>query len=220
MSDGATTLLAVFGGTFDPVHFGHLRAAIEALEGLGLERVSLLPAGTPPHRGATDAAAADRLAMLKLAVQDCPNLPVDEREVQRAGYSWMVDTLFELREEIGPRQPLALLLGQDAVNQLDSWKEWRRLFELAHIVIMRRPDSSSDYSAPLLEQIEARQVSQPEALRQQPSGLVLTLQVTQLAISSTDIRRRLQQGKSCRFLLPDTVIDYIRDTGLYAVMDD
>lgn len=220
MNHGATTLLAMFGGTFDPVHFGHLRAAVEALEGLGLERVSLLPAGTPPHRGATDAAASDRLAMLKLAVQDSPDLPIDEREVRREGYSWMVDTLSELREEIGPRQPLALLLGQDAFNQLDSWKEWRRLFDLTHFVILRRPDSRHDYSAPLQEQIEPRQVSQPDALRQQPGGLVLTLPVTQLAISSTDIRERLQQGKSCRFLLPDTVIDYIRNTGLYAVKDD
>jgi nicotinate-nucleotide adenylyltransferase len=147
-------------------------------------------------------------------------LPVDEREVRREGYSWMVDTLSELREEIGPRQPLALLLGQDAANQLDSWKEWQRLFELAHIVIMRRPDSMHEYSTQLLEQIRLRRVARPEALRQQPSGLVLSLQITQLAISSTDIRQRLQQGKSCRFLLPDAVIGYIRSTGLYAVKDD
>ncbi|MDZ4729484.1 MAG: nicotinate-nucleotide adenylyltransferase [Xanthomonadales bacterium] len=209
-------LLAIFGGTFDPVHFGHLRAAVEAKEGLGLERVSLLPAGNPPHRSATDAAAADRLAMLRLAVQDYPDLPVDEREVRREGSSWMVDTLSELRAEIGLAHPLALLLGQDAVNQLDRWKAWRRLFDLAHIVIMRRPDSGNDYSGKLFEQIQPRLVSQPEALRQQPSGLVLPLQVTQLAISSTDIRQRLQRGKSCRFLLPEAVIAYIRSSGLYA----
>lgn len=209
-------LLAIFGGTFDPVHFGHLRAAVEVRENLQLESLSLLPAGNPPHRDGTFASAADRLAMLQLAVREYPDLQVDPREVQREGYSWMVDTLGELRAELGPDQPLALLLGQDAVNQLDSWKEWRRLFELAHIVIMRRPDSSYQYSTDLLLEIEPRLVNRPKALRQQPCGLVLPLEVTQLAISSTDIRQRLQQGKSCNFLLPAAVIGYIRQHGLYS----
>jgi nicotinate-nucleotide adenylyltransferase len=209
------SLLAIFGGTFDPVHFGHLRAAVEARESLQLAHLNLLPAGNPPHRNGTFASAADRLAMLRLAVKDYPDLPVDPREVQREGYSWMVDTLAEFRAEIGSDQPLALLLGQDAVNQLDSWKEWRRLFALAHIVIMRRPDSTHAYSAGLLAEIEPRLVSNPVALRQLPGGLVLPLEVTQLAISSTDIRQRLQHGKSCHFLLPTEVIGYIEENGLY-----
>ena len=197
------------------MHFGHLRAAVEARESLQLDRLILLPAGNPPHRSGTFAGAGHRLAMLQLAVKNYPDLPVDPREVQRQGYSWMVDTLAEFRAESGPNQPLALLLGQDAVNQLDSWKEWRRLFELAHIVIMRRPDSSHAYSAGLLAEIEPRLVGKLAALRHQPGGLVLPLEVTQLAISSTDIRQRLQSGQSCRFLLPAEVIGYIRQHGLY-----
>ncbi len=208
-------LTAIFGGTFDPVHFGHLRAAVEARESLQLDRLNLLPAGNPPHRDGTFASAEHRLAMLRLAVKDDPDLPVDPREVLREGYSWMVDTLAEIRAESGPGRPLALLLGQDAVNQLDSWKDWRRLFELAHIVIMRRPDSPHGYSAQLMAEIEPRLVYDPAALRRQPCGRVLPLEVTQLAISSTDIRQRLQAGKSCRYLLPHEVIGYIRQHGLY-----
>lgn len=216
MTRAHSPLLALFGGTFDPVHFGHLRAAVEARESLQLNRLILLPAGNPPHRSGTFASAADRLAMLQMAVKDDPDLPVDLREVQREGYSWMVDTLAEFRTEIGPDQPLALLLGQDAVNQLDSWKEWRRLFGLAHIIVMRRPDSSHAYSAGLLAEIEPRLVGEVAALRQQPGGLVLPLEVTQLAISSTDIRQRLRSGQSCRYLLPAEVIGYIRQHGLYS----
>lgn len=212
------SLLAIFGGTFDPVHFGHLRAAVEARESLGIDRLNLMPAGTPPHRDTTFASAAHRLAMLRLAVQDYADLPVDPREVLREGYSWMVDTLAEIRTETGPDRPLALLLGQDAVNHLDSWKDWRRLFELAHIVIMRRPESAHAYSAELLAEIQPRLVSDPADLQQHSGGRVMPLEVTQLAISSTDIRQRLQAGKSCRFLLPKEVIRYIRQHGLYAAV--
>ncbi|HET6564132.1 MAG TPA: nicotinate-nucleotide adenylyltransferase [Xanthomonadales bacterium] len=212
---GAAAMLAIFGGTFDPIHFGHLRAAVEALESLRLDRLFLLPAGNPPHRTGTFASAEHRQAMLQLAVKDYPDLPVDPREVRREGYSWMVDTLDEIRSEIGQRQPLALLVGQDAVNQLDTWKEWRRLFDLAHIVVMRRPDSAHEYSPELMAEIETRLVKEAKALWLQPCGRVLPIELTQLAISSTDIRQRLQAGKSCRFLLPAAVIDYIREHGLY-----
>ncbi len=215
MSQPKSTLLALFGGTFDPIHFGHLRAAVEAREKLGLDSLSLLPAGNPPHRDSTGATATQRLAMVHLAVQDYPDLPVDPREAERDGYSWMVDTLVGFRAEIGPHRPLGLLVGQDAVNQLDTWKEWRRLFELAHIIIMRRPDALHQYSGELFEQIQPRLTGDVAALQKQASGLVLPLEVTQLAISSTDIRQRLAEGNSCRFLLPDAVIAYIRQAGLY-----
>jgi len=206
---------AIFGGTFDPIHFGHLRAAIEAVEALGLDELIMLPAGNPPHRSNTFAPAPDRLAMLKLAVRDVPGLNVDDREVMREGFSYMVDTLTEFRAEMGPDTPLALLLGQDAVNDLDSWKEWRRLFELAHIIIMRRPESSHAYSEELFKQIQQGLTNERDELTQKACGSVLPLELTQLDISSTDIRNRLQQHKSCRFLLPDPVIEYIRESALY-----
>ncbi len=208
-------MLAIFGGTFDPVHFGHLRAAVEAKEILQLQSLTLMPAGNPPHRSGTVAPAADRLAMLQLAVQEYPDLLVDTREVHRDGFSYMVDTLSEFRAEIGTDWPLALLLGQDAVNQLDSWMQWRRLFRLAHIVVMRRPEAEHEYSAALSAEIQPRLCSHTSALQQEPCGLVMPVEVTQLAISSTDIRQRLQQGRSCRFLLPEVVNAYIKQNGLY-----
>jgi len=204
----------IFGGTFDPVHYGHLRAASEAGERLELEDLRLLPAGTPPHRPAPFAAAHHRLAMLNLALSGQPDLWADDREIRRPGNSYMVDTLTDIRREEGD-VPLLLLIGQDAANALDSWHRWLQLFQLAHIVILRRPDTSQAGSGALLHEFQTRSVKEPLPLRQKPAGLVYSLEVTQLAISSTDIRRQIAGGNSPRFLLPDSVIGYIRDNRLY-----
>jgi nicotinate-nucleotide adenylyltransferase len=139
---------------------------------------------------------------------------VDDREIRRKGNSYMVDTLLEIRQESGSA-PLMLVIGQDAANQLASWHRWRTIFDLAHLVIMRRPESVVSWSAELSTVLENRLVEQPDPLLRQASGLVLLLELTQLAISSTDIRNRLQTGRSPGFLLPDPVIDYIRDNRLY-----
>lgn len=207
-------MIGIFGGTFDPVHFGHLRAAVEARERLGLTRVRLLPAGNPPLRSLTFAPAHHRLKMLQLAIEGHDDLEVDAREIRREGPSYMVDTLAELRSEVGDT-PLLLLIGQDAANGLDRWYRWQRLFELAQLVIMRRPDSRHVYSGALFGEIQPRLVQRPEELRERPSGLVLPLEVTQLAISSTGIRRIIAGGQSPSFLLPDAVIDYIHRHGIY-----
>lgn len=208
------TAIGIFGGTFDPVHFGHLRAAIEAREKLQLDDMRLLPAGTPPHRASTFASADHRMAMLHLALNGVPGLQVDEREVRRRGSSFMVDTLVEIRGEY-PTTPLLLMIGQDAANTLDKWHEWGSLFDLSHIVIMRRPDSHGHYSDRLEAQIRPRMVDSTADLKSTPAGRVFPLELTQLAISSTDIRRRIGLGKSPRFLLPDPVILYIREQALY-----
>ena len=209
-------MIGIFGGTFDPVHYGHLRAAIEAMERLSLTSLRLLPAGTPPHRSQTFASAEHRLAMLKLALQRHEDLWADDREVKRGGYSYMVDTLAEIRREEGDA-PLLLLVGQDAANSLDSWYEWADLFKLAHLVIMRRPDSRHVYSGALFKEIQARLVSDPMKLQAVTAGLVMPLEVTQLAISSTGIREQISTGHSVRFLLPDSVIDYIHEHELYGI---
>lgn len=205
----------ILGGTFDPVHYGHLRAASEASERLSLENLRLLPAGIPPHRPAPFASARHRLAMLELALSGQPGLWADDREVRRSGFSYMVDTLIDIRGEEGD-VPLLLMVGQDAVNALDSWHRWLDLFSLAHIVILRRPDSVPACSGALRHELQIRSVDDVLPLRQAPAGLVYSLEVTQLAISSTDIRRQVASGKSPRFLLPDSVICYIRDNHLYA----
>jgi len=181
---------------------------------LGLEDFRLLPAGMPPHRSEPAASPQHRLAMLRIATAGHTELTVDDREIRRAGESYMVDTLAELREETGSA-PLILVIGQDAANDLDGWHEWRTIFEVAHLVIMRRPESLPEWSGAVRECVEARLIEHPVQLQQERAGRVLPLELTQLAISSTDIRERLRSRRSPRFLLPDPVIDYIVHNRLY-----
>ncbi|MDX1625657.1 MAG: nicotinate-nucleotide adenylyltransferase [Wenzhouxiangellaceae bacterium] len=215
MASGKRSAIAIFGGTFDPVHYGHLRAAAEVSEQLGVDDFRLLPAGTPPHRDGTWAEARHRMAMLELALAPHPDLSVDDREVQREGPSYMADTLASLREE-HPDLPLMLCLGQDAANQLDSWHEWRRLPELAHLVVMTRPESEPRYSEELAEALSGREVKQARELMDAPAGRLFSVEVTRLAISSTEIREQLSSGRSPRFLLPSVVLAYVLKHGLYS----
>lgn len=204
----------IFGGTFDPVHYGHLRAAAEVCEKLAVDDFRLLPAGIPPHRDYTGAEAYHRLAMLELALAPYPDLTVDEREVRRDGPSYMVETLVSIREEVGSR-PIILCLGQDAANQLSGWHRWHELPDLAHLLVMKRPRSRPKYSGEVAEVLRERRVRRPTQLMEAESGRVCYLGVTQLAISSTDIRRQVADGRDPRFLLPSTVQAYIRKHGLY-----
>jgi nicotinate-nucleotide adenylyltransferase len=215
LENSSTAAIGLFGGTFDPVHYGHLRAALEAREKLMLKDFRLLPAGTPPHRSNTVASAEQRLAMLRLAVPEHSGFRIDDREIRREGNSYMVDTLREIREESGDDVPLILMVGKDAANALETWHEWRMIFELAHLVIMRRPESRLGWSGELAQQLQNRRVRDPEQLRERAAGRVLPLEVTQLAISSTDIRNQLLAGRSPRYLLPDKVIEYIEQNQLY-----
>lgn len=206
--------VVIFGGTFDPVHYGHLRAASEVKEALGDVELRLLPSGTPPHRHHTYADAEQRLAMLQLVLDNHPDFTIDQREILRDGPSYMVDTLRSIRSE-RPSASLSLVLGQDAANHLDSWHRWQELFDLCHLIVMTRPESTSAYSPQLKPHMQQRHAAQQQALLDHRSGLVLHLPVTQLAISSTDIRQQIQQGKNPRFLLPVAVIEYLQNHQLY-----
>lgn len=205
---------AIFGGTFDPVHYGHLRAAAEVCEMLGVDDFRLVPAGQPPHRDHTGAEAYYRLAMLELALAPYPDLTVDEREVRREGPSYMVETLTSIRTEVGDR-PILLCLGQDAANDLNRWHKWRELLDLAHLVVMKRPRSRPRYPREVADMLSGRRVGRTRRLMTEPGGHVRYLEVTQLAISSTDIREQLAAGRDPRFLLPATVLAYIRKHRLY-----
>ena len=209
--------VGILGGTFDPVHVGHLRAAIEVREALDLAEVRLIPAHVPPHRPQPVASAAHRLAMLRLAVRGVPGLAVDDRELRRQGPSYTVDTLAGLREELGHR-PLCLLVGDDAFRGLPSWHRWQALFELAHVVVMQRPPlpgTSAVMPAPLAQQVRERLADAPQALAGAPAGRILQQAIPPLDVSATRIRALLRAGHSARFLVTDGCLRYIRRHHLY-----
>jgi nicotinate-nucleotide adenylyltransferase len=212
--------IALLGGTFDPVHYGHLRFADDVRRVLGLAEVRIVPAGDPPHRAGPAASAADRLAMLRLAVAEFPGLVVDERELRRAGKSYTVLTLEELRKEF-PARPLLLLLGADAFRGLPSWHRWHEIFDLAHVVVVERPgvDLAADLAAPLLPVWRERLVADPAALFARPAGAIYVQPIAPLAVSASSIRAALAQrdagGGEWRRLLPPAVLAYIDLHHLY-----
>lgn len=202
--------LAFLGGTFDPVHFGHLRVAVEMAESLALPQVVLLPCFQPPHRDSPVAPAAERRAMLELAVDGYPQLAVDPRELLRGGYSYTVETLQEVRDELGDSVPVYFAMGLDAFNGLPGWHNWQALFDLANIVVMTRPGYQPEPSHPAL----AGRQTQFDG-RHRPSGGLYHLAVTPLNISATGIRDKLAVGRSISFLLPQAVEHYIQQHRLY-----
>jgi nicotinate-nucleotide adenylyltransferase len=218
LSDIPLQPIGIFGGTFDPVHFGHLRPMLELKERLGLERVHLVPCNIPPHRGEPHASAEQRCAMLQLAIEGEEGLLLDRRELERPGPSYMVDTLKSLREEYGAQRPLCLIIGGDAFLGLPSWYHWQELVQLAHIVVAHRPGwelEEGALEAPLRELLAHHRLDAPPQLGAAPAGGVLLQAVTQLDISATVIRRLVASGDSANFLLPQPVWDYIRRHNLY-----
>jgi nicotinate-nucleotide adenylyltransferase len=213
-----TSVLGILGGTFDPIHYGHLELAREAMAAAGLAAVRLIPAGDPPHRRAPVAGAIHRLAMAKIAVADYRGLAVDAREINRAGRSYTVLTLQELRSEIGS-EPLALVVGADAFLDLPTWHHWRELFVLAHIIVVARPGTACDGQWPseLAAEWERRHRATPDALRAAPAGAIVRVAITPRPISASAIRTALAAGDEAavRGLLPPAVLAYIERNRLY-----
>jgi nicotinate-nucleotide adenylyltransferase len=210
--------IGVMGGTFDPVHFGHLRLAQEAAEILGLECVRWVPAGQPWHRTPPRASAAHRLEMVRLAIERNPLFELDDAETRQSSPSYTVETLERLRRDLGTERSFVLLLGTDAFRDLPSWQRWRDLFGLAHIFVAQRPGHSltpGGMSAALAVEWRKR-AGTPDALLQRPAGSVVTYGTTALDISASAIRAHFAQGRSPRYLLPSPVLEYIETHGLYA----
>jgi nicotinate-nucleotide adenylyltransferase len=205
----------VFGGTFDPIHFGHLRTAFELQQTLRLEELRFIPAGNPPHRDVPLADAEARLAMVRAATADQPGFVVDDREVRRAGPSYTVTTLGELRAEF-PDRPFCLIVGMDAFLGLPRWHRWREILELAHLVVAHRPGWQAPGVGPLGELLVDRGTGRLDDLHDAPAGRILIQPVTQLEISSTDLRGLIVQGRDPRYLMPDPVRDIIIETGCYS----
>jgi nicotinate-nucleotide adenylyltransferase len=217
----ATAPIGVLGGTFDPIHYGHLRLAEELGERLRLEEVRFVPSGTPPHRSAPAVGADHRLAMTRLAAAGNARFRVDEREVRRAGPGYTFDTLTELRAEAGDARPLALLLGADAFLEFATWRHWREIFGLAHVAVAHRPGFPVEQWAarmpqPLAHEYAARRMQHPLAIHLSPAGGIVVVPFTALDISATAIRDMLNAGASPRYLLPGAVLDYIRSHQLYS----
>lgn len=211
--------VAVFGGTFNPIHHGHLRSAIELVELLGLERLHLMPSALPPHREAPGCPAERRADMVALAVAGESHLVCDRRELARSGPSWSIDSLVELRAEYGAARSLCLVMGCDALLGLESWHRWQELLDFAHIVVIARPGWQLPESGTIADWQRQHRLADTTSLGQAPAGGVLLLELRQLAISSTEIRDLCQAGRSSRYLLPDPVLDYIEKYQLYTDAD-
>ncbi len=207
-------MICLLGGTFDPVHHGHLRTAIEVQQALGVDRVHLLPARIPPHRPRPVAAAERRLALLRRAIEGEPALAIDTRELERPGPSYMVDTLRSVRAE-APDRPVTLVIGLDAFAGLEGWHEWRAIPQLAHLLVLERPGGRWPAHGALADLTARAQVAECRALFDAPAGRVAGLRVSQLEISSTHIRDLLRTGRNARYLLPDGVLDLILQSGWY-----
>ena len=206
-----------YGGTFDPVHAGHLAVARCARDRLQAD-VWLMPAADPPHKGPTEASASERLAMLQLAVAGQKHLHVDDRELHRAGPSWTIDTLVDLRREIGDAAPLAILIGADSFLGLPTWKAWTSLTDYAHIVIAERPGSVIDRDAlpeALRSFAEPRWCSLASELHQAPAGRLMRLKLPLRPESSSELRSRIAHHQPWREWTPPAVADYIDQHRLY-----
>ncbi|MCK9622710.1 MAG: nicotinate-nucleotide adenylyltransferase [Methylobacter sp.] len=208
-------MIGIFGGTFDPIHYGHLRSALEVKDIFGLNEVRLIPCASPPHREQPAVTAEMRLQMLTLAIKNQLGLKIDTRELDRQKASdqtpsYMVDTLKSLRQEF-PIEPLLLFIGTDAFKHLTSWHQWQQLFDYAHIVVMTRPG----FETQELNDFFKARLAEAKELAQASAGKLCFQQVTQLDISATAIRAMIADKQNPGFLLPDAVIEYIKQHKLY-----
>lgn len=211
--NAAAGAMGVFGGAFDPVHFGHLRTALELLEYAGLAEMRFVPTGSPPHRAPAQAEGAARLALLQAAIQGEPRFTADDRELRRDGPSWTVDTLAELRAEF-PGRPLCLVVGMDAFLGLEQWHRWEEILELAHLLVAHRPGWAAPAEGVLGALLRERR-AEGKALAATPAGRIAVCAVTQLEISSSAIRELVRAGREPRYLVPDPVCRLLAASGCY-----
>ncbi len=210
----APPLVGVLGGTFDPIHHGHLRPALDLLESLALQEIRFIPLAQAVHRPQPRASAALRLDMLAAAIRDQPGFRLDPREIDRQGPSYSLDTLTALATA-QPGVHWCLILGSDAYRDFLTWRQPLAILELAHLLVMERPGGAQIQDPDLIALTEARRAESPQDLRAAPAGRILFQPVTPLAISSTQIRALLAAGRNPRYLLPDPVLEIIRRAGLY-----
>lgn len=208
-------MIGLLGGTFDPIHFGHLRTSLEVMETLQLDQVRFIPAPRPRLREQPVISPEQRIEMVRLAIADQPEFELDLQELNREGPTYTIDTLRQTRTVIGDSVAMVLIMGSDAFAKFTQWHEWEQLSCLAHVAVMMRPNSelrAGDYPPGWLED---RLTDSSTVLSKTSAGKVIPIRVTQLAIAATEIRKRLQQGLSIRYLLPEPVREYIVKNRLY-----
>jgi len=206
--------IGVFGGTFDPIHYGHLRTAFEMLQALEFGEVRFIPCGDPPHRGMTFADAELRFRMVDAAITGQEGFASDDRELRRDGPSYSIDTLIDLRKEF-PGRSLGLIIGMDAFLGLPRWHRWDEILSVAHIVVAQRPGWKAPDMGPLGDLITENGTHRVDDLHEATHGRVHIHAVTQLEIASTEVRQLVAAGRDPRFLMPDAVRDVIKETGIY-----
>ncbi len=209
-----TKPIGILGGTFDPIHNGHLHIANTIYQRLNLQAVHLIPCYEPVHRDAPLASAQDRLAMVKLATADQPGLIADDREITRGGPSFMIDTLHSLRQDFA-HTPLCLIMATDAFEYFDKWKNWQEIAAIAHLVVVNRDDYPLPNVAALQTLLAKNQSENPQALKQTLGGRIYFIQIPKVDVSGTEIRRLITHNKTPKGMLPETVLNYIQTHQLY-----
>ncbi len=210
------TALGILGGTFDPIHFGHLRMALELYEVLNLMKVHIVPCYQPVHRKMPAATPDQRLAMVQCAIASEPALFADDREIRRQKPSYTIDTLLELRKEM-PNTPLCLLVGIDAFLGFTSWNRWEEILDNAHIIVAHRPQYHLPANGLIAELMKERLQSEMAYIHENMAGGILFRPITSLEISASDIRKQIAMGRNPRYLLPNGVYEYIKQHGTYSI---
>lgn len=208
--------LGILGGTFDPIHMGHLRMALEIYEALDLVKIHLIPCLQPVHRKLPIATPEQRLEMVRCAIANEPALMVDDREILRNEPSYMIDTLKSIREEL-PETPLCLLLGIDAFLGFTSWNRWEEIAEMAHLVIAHRPQYRIPETGQITELLKSHLQHNTSYVHENMGGGIILHPITSLDISATEIRKQIAMGKSPRYLMPDNVYEYIKNNSIYSI---
>jgi nicotinate-nucleotide adenylyltransferase len=215
LSNTQLAAVGVLGGTFDPIHYGHLRSAVELCERLHLSQLRLMPCAVPSHRARPQCSAQQRAAMVELALKGASRLIYDGRELQRKGPSYTIDSLMELRAELGENVSLSLVMGCDAVLGINSWHRWEEILDWAHVLVIARPGWILPERGEVSQWLAQNRLGEPQGLVEKGSGSIYIEQLRPLDISSTEIRKLLASGQSVRYLMPEPVLDYIEEHGLY-----
>ena len=210
-------MIGILGGTFDPIHFGHIKPSLELLSQLPLREIRFVPCRIPPHRSQPHASAQHRWRMVEIVAKQQAGFVSDPRELRREGISYTIDTLEDLRRDLGASDSLCLIMGNDAFCEFTQWHRWQEILTLAHILVMKRPGASLPTQGDVAQLLQRARLRQPAELTQKSSGGILLCEVTQVNISSTEVRACIRAGKQPRFLIPGPVWAYIRREGLYGV---